>query len=679
MRFTPPNLEKVSFKVNNRSPAKTIGLALDRCGVGSIGYQASTSEDPFLTSSIYFEINRFDVDATNILYSGDAMPSVGTIEFNKVNYLTRVGQAIYADTIPIWDKKSGKVSDFTTHFTFIIDTQSQSTYGHGLTFFLAPVGFQIPPNSAGGFLGLFNTTYTDSSRNQMIVIEFDSFVNSEWDPPYEHVGINKNSIYSANYTSWNASLHSGDPADVWVSYNAATQILNLSWSYGAGNDSTENTSLSYQVDLREVLPEWVTVGFSAATGANVERHILQYWEFNSSLNIVKKSKDSSMERKLAVGLIVPLGVLVLGGIVAFGVFFRRKRKPKQKSSETVIMTSMNEDLERGAGPKRFSYEDLVSATNNFSGDRKLGEGGFGCVYKGYLAREGMAVAVKKISQGSKQGKKEYITEVKIISSLRHRNLVQLIGWCHDQTQFLLVYEFMPNGSLDSHLFGKKSCLEWGLRYKIVTGLASALLYLHEEWEQCVVHRDIKTSNIMLDSGFNVKLGDFGLARLMDHELGPQTTGLAGTLGYLAPEYVTTGKASKESDVYSFGVVALEIACGRKAMDSVDPNSDLGLVQWVWDLLEKGELLSGVDQKLNKEFDGKQVERLMTVGLWCAHPDRSLRPSIRQAIQVLKFEGAAPNLPKKMPVAMYYAAPDGRELSSGSGGASLTYTSIDLVR
>ncbi|KAI3519344.1 hypothetical protein L1887_08375 [Cichorium endivia] len=595
-----------------------------------------------LSESIHFNIPRFDTDATNILYSGDAIPSVGTIEFNKVNYITRVGQAIYADTIPIWDKKSGKVTDFTTHFTFIIDTQNKSSYGHGLAFFLAPVGFQIPPNSVGGFLGLFNTTYTDSSQNQMIVIEFDSFPNEEWDPPYEHVGINKNSISSANYTSWNASLHSGDPADVW-----------------------------------EVLPEWVTVGFSAATGANAERHILQNWEFNSSLNIVKKSGDNSKEWKLAVGLIVPLGALVLGGIVACGFFFRRQRKPKQKSLETVTLTSMNEDLERGAGPKRFSYGDLASATNNFSGDRKLGEGGFGCVYKGYLSREGVAVAVKKISQGSKQGKKEYITEVKIISSLRHRNLVQLIGWCHDKNQFLLVYEFMPNGSLDSHLFGKKSSLEWGLRYKIATGLASALLYLHEEWEQCVVHRDIKTSNIMLDSGFNVKLGDFGLARLMDHELGPQTTGLAGTLGYLAPEYVTTGKASKESDVYSFGVVALEIACGRKAMDSVDPNSDLGLVQWVWDLLGKGELLSAVDQKLNKEFDDKQVECLMMVGLWCAHPDRSLRPSIRQAIQVLKFEGAAPNLPMKMPVPMYYAAPDGPEVSSG--GASLTYTSIDLVR
>ncbi|KAK9061951.1 hypothetical protein SSX86_019135 [Deinandra increscens subsp. villosa] len=571
--------------------------------------------------SLDFKIDRFDADATNILYSGDAVRSVGTIEFNKVNYVTRVGQAIYHDAVPIWDSKSGELTDFTTHFTFIIDTQGLSAYGHGLTFFLAPVSFQIPPNSAGGFLGLFNTTYTDSTRNQMIVIEFDSFVNEEWDPPFQHVGINKNSIRSVNSTAWNASLHSGNSTDAWVSYNATTQILDVWWSYDGTR--SENNSLSYKVDLREVLPERVMVGFSAATGVNVERHILQSWEFNSSLNMVEKGEDKSREWKLAVGIAVPIGVLVLSRL-----------------------TSMNDDLERGAGPKRFSYSDLVSATNNFSNDRKLGEGGFGCVYKGYLSRENITVAVKKISQGSKQGKKEYITEVKIISSLRHRNLVRLIGWCHDQTQFLLVYEFMPNGSLDSHLFAQKSpLLEWAVRYKIATGLASALLYLHEEWEQCVVHRDIKTSNIMLDSGFNVKLGDFGLARLMDHELGPQTTGLAGTLGYLAPEYVTTGKASKESDVYSFGVVALEIASGRK--------------------------------RLKKDFDSKQVECLMMVGLWCAHPDRSLRPSIRQAIQVLKFEGPPPNLPMKMPVPMYYADPDAPEVSSGA--ASITYTSADLVR
>jgi serine/threonine protein kinase len=261
--------------------------------------------------------------------------------------------------------------------------------------------------------------------------------------------------------------------------------------------------------------------------------------------------------------------------------------------------------------------------------------------------------VKKISRGSKQGKKEYVTEVKVISQLRHRNLVQLIGWCHDRGEFLLVYEFMSNGSLDSHLFGKKIPLTWTARYRIALGLASALLYLHEEWEQCVVHRDVKSSNIMLDSSFNVKLGDFGLARLMDHELGPQTTGLAGTLGYLAPEYISTGRASKESDVYSFGMVSLEIATGRKAVDAIEQKSEMSLVEWIWDLYGTGKLNLAVDEKLQSEFDENQMECLMIVGLWCAHPDRNIRPSIRQAIHVLNFEAPLPNLPTKMPVPLYH--------------------------
>jgi serine/threonine protein kinase len=286
-------------------------------------------------------------------------------------------------------------------------------------------------------------------------------------------------------------------------------------------------------------------------------------------------------------------------------------------------------------------------------ERKLGEGGFGAVYKGYLTGLDMLIAVKKISRGFRQGKKEYITEVQMFSQLRHRNLVQLIGWCHDRGEFLLIYEFMPNGSLDSHLFGTSSPLSWAVRYKISLGLASALFYLHEEWEQCVVHRDIKSSNVMLDSSFNVKLGDFGLARLMDHELGPQTTGVAGTFGYMAPEYASTGRASKESDVYSFGVVALEIATGRRSVNFMGPNSDMGLVEWIWHLYGRGDLLLAVDGKLQTNFDEKQVKCLMIIGLWCAHPDRNLRPSIRQAIQVLKFEAEIPVLPMEMPIPMYH--------------------------
>ncbi|KAI7725327.1 hypothetical protein M8C21_029675, partial [Ambrosia artemisiifolia] len=341
----------------------------------------------------------------------------------------------------------------------------------------------------------------------------------------------------------------------------------------------------------------------------------------------------------------------------------------------------DDDLDRGTGPRRFLLRDLTLAAKNFSDANKLGEGGFGSIYRGYLSHEDIMVAIKINSVGSRQnevkfigfsreGKTEYRNEVKVISSLRHRNLVKLIGWCNDETQFFLVYEFMPNGSLDSHLFDKKSILTWDVRYRIIKGVASALLYLHEECEQCVVHRDIKPSNILLDLGFNAKLGDFGLARLMDHEQSHGSTYIAGTLGYLGPEYVMRGYLSKESDVYSFGMVALEIACGKKVGDKVD---DSYFLEWVWGLHEKSELLSGVDQMLNNEFNAKEVECLMMVGLWCSLP-RSLRPSIGQAIQVLKFEGALPDLPTMMP--SYFSFGDGSDARSFSSTES--NSSIDLI-
>ncbi|XP_071706126.1 L-type lectin-domain containing receptor kinase IX.1-like [Rutidosis leptorrhynchoides] len=606
---------------------------------------------PF-ANSVYFQVPRFEPNTNEVVYIGDASPFFGGVNLNSVVYCCRVGQVLYKEKVPLWDSNSGKLSDFVTRFSFIIDTQDFIPpkgfgYGHGIVFFLAPVDFETPLNSAAGFLGIFNTTTSDNPTQGPIVhVEFDSFSNHEWDPPGGHVGINRNSLSSVTYASWNTSLYDKQTGTCWVSYNATTKNLSVFWTYERNPVFKGESIISYVIDLKEALPSWVTIGISASTGQYMEKQALEYWEFNSSLYV--KDSKSSNKMKLKVGFAVPLGVLLILCIVTYTTWLRIHKRSKDETLGMVNVTSINDDLERGTGPKRFSYKDLALATNNFSDDLKLGEGGFGCVFRGYLSYEKKIVAVKKISRGSKQGKKEYITEVKIISSLRHRNLVQLIGWCHDEKEFLLVYEFMPNGSLDSHLFGGMRPLAWGLRYKISLGLASALLYLHEEWEQCVIHRDVKSSNVMLDSGFNAKLGDFGLARLMDHELGPQTTGLAGTLGYMAPEYVRTGRASKESDVYSFGVVVIEICCGRKARDCINTDSEMGLVDWVWWLYEKGDILFAVDEKLNNDFNDEQAKCLMMVGLWCAHPNRSFRPSIRQAIQVINFEAPFPSLSKNNP-------------------------------
>ena len=171
-----------------------------------------------------------------------------------------------------------------------------------------------------------------------------------------------------------------------------------------------------------------------------------------------------------------------------------------------------------------------------------------------------------------------------------------------------------------------------------------------------MHRDIKSSNVMLDSNFNVKLGDFGLARLIDHELDSQTTVLAGTLGYLALECITTARTSKESDIYNFGIVSPEIVCGRKPVELKLEPSKVRLVEWVWELYGKGQFLEAVDKGLNLEFDEQQIERLIVVGLRCCHPDYTIRPSIRQVINVLNSEAPLPNLPSKLPVPMYFAPP-----------------------
>ncbi|KAK2664505.1 hypothetical protein Ddye_003079 [Dipteronia dyeriana] len=594
---------------------------------------------------------RFDPTKNNIIYNGDAEPnSDGFIEMNKISLRGRVGSAIYPDKVPLWDSGTGQLSDFTTRFSFVIDTLNSTMFGDGLAFFLAPFGYQIALNSAGGCLGLC------MFESRVVLVEFDTFSDSGWDPTdmKSHVGINNKSVISAVYTQWNASIHSGDTADVLIAYNATTKNLSVSWSYRETSDSKENTSLFYLIDLRNTLPEWVTIGFSASTGVYTERHLLKSWEFNSTLDIKEKNKMNARSEIQIVAAVVPVGVLVV--VVTAGLVIFLRWKQMKRNSTAANLTSITNEFERdrAGGPRRFCCGELASATNNFSAERKLGQGGFGAVYRGHLVALDKTVAVKKVSRGSKQGKKEYTTEVQTCSQLRHRNLVQLIGWCHDKDEFLLVYEFMSNGSLDTHLFGKKSTLTWAVRYKISLGLASALLYLHEEWERCVVHRDIKSSNIMLDSNFNVKLGDFGLARLVDHELGPKTTGLAGTLGYMAPEYISTGRASKESDIYSFGVVALEIATGRRSATPMKENPEMGLVEWVWDLYSKEKLLSGIDERLDMNFDEKQMKRLMMVGLWSAHPNRGFRPSIRLAIQVLNLEAEVPNIPTKMPPLIHHS-------------------------
>ncbi|KAJ1689777.1 hypothetical protein LUZ63_013932 [Rhynchospora breviuscula] len=398
---------------------------------------------------------------------------------------------------------------------------------------------------------------------------------------------------------------------------------------------------------------------------------------NSTLDMDRSTnRKTKLSGVVKVAIVASAAILLLLG--TFLYFMGKKRSiKKNREIEMISDAAMDDEFEKGRGPKRFQYNELAAATNDFAENKKLGEGGFGSVYRGILVGEGTLVAIKRVSKASKQGKKEYISEVKIISQLRHRNLVQLIGWCHDLDELLLVYELMHNGSLDSHLYHKESVLAWPLRHQIALGLGSALLYLHSGCQKCVVHRDIKPSNVMLDSSFNAKLGDFGLARLINHNSAAQTIP-AGTMGYIAPECVITGQASTESDVYSFGVVLLEIACGRRPVVIQEDENNVVLVKWAWDLYGNNSILHAIDSRLIGKFEVDEAERLLVVGLWCAHPDFTLRPSIRQAVSVLQFEAPLPDLPLKMPVLMYANPVDpGKFLSSASTGATSSVNSLNI--
>ncbi|RZC87264.1 hypothetical protein C5167_029815 [Papaver somniferum] len=591
---------------------------------------------PTPTNSISFKFSNFSQGDSKIHLENDLVIAHNAIALNGT-----VGRATYSEPIQLWDASTGRLTDFETHFSFIIKCQDDSSpsYCNGITFFLAPFESKIPPNSGDGYLGLMSkgVGQKNLTKDKIVAVEFDTFQNS-WDPSYDHVGINVNSIVSVtNVSLESGSMRNGTTADARVTYDSTTSNLSVFLTYNS--IVLSHSILHHVVDLSKILPEQISVGFSGSM-RDFEYNMFNIlsWRFTTSL---KKKKKLVAALK---GLIAAMSVFGCG--LGFALYFWwKKRGNSGKNDHPDVL--MNNDFERRTGPKRFSYKELVLATGNFDEGGKLGEGGFGGVYKGILSEK--EVAIKKISGGSQQGKKEYESEVKIISQLRHRNLVKLIGWYHKKRELILVYELMPNRSLDKHLYRAENVLPWDVRYKIAIGLASALLYLHEEWEQCVVHRDIKPSNVMLDSN-NAKLGDFGLARLIDHGLSSRTTVLAGTMGYLAPECLVKCKTSKRSDIYSFGIVALEIACGRKP---VDVTVGVSLVEWVRELYERGKIIKAADERLQMKFDKQQMERLMVIGLWCAHSDPKARPSIRKVTNFLSLESALPDFPSNLPAPVYH--------------------------
>ncbi|KAJ4707509.1 Kinase [Melia azedarach] len=349
---------------------------------------------------------------------------------------------------------------------------------------------------------------------------------------------------------------------------------------------------------------------------------------------------------------------------------KRRDQPVVPVSSTTTSTNaesasstpkFSEELKVSSQLRKFTFNDLKLATRNFRPESLLGEGGFGCVFKGWVEENGTApvkpgtgltVAVKTLNHDGLQGHKEWLAEVNFLGNLVHPNLVKLVGYCIEDDQRLLVYEFMPRGSLENHLFRKGSLpLPWSIRMKIALGAAKGLAFLHEEAEKPVIYRDFKTSNILLDADYNAKLSDFGLAKDAPEEGKTHvSTRVMGTYGYAAPEYVMTGHLTSKSDVYSFGVVLLEMLTGRRSMDKNRPNGEHNLVEWARPHLgDKRRFYRLLDPRLEGHFSIKGSQKAAQLAAQCLSRDPKARPRMTEVVETLK---PLPNL-KDMASSSYY--------------------------
>ncbi|TKV93661.1 hypothetical protein SEVIR_9G240100v4 [Setaria viridis] len=594
--------------------------------------------------------------------------------------------------------RNSTARSFSTTFVFAIAAEYVTVSGNGLAFFVAPTK-NLTAASPSQFLGLFNSENNGNASNHVFAVELDTILNPEFrDINSNHVGVDVNGLMSvaaepAGYFAddtgvfKNLSLYSGDAMQVWVDYDGRAAVVNVTLA-PAEAPKPKKPLISVSVDLSAVVNGTAYVGLSSSTGPFRTRHYVLGWSFalDSAAPMLDYAKLPKMPRAVTkrrsraidVALPVAMPLLALAAVACVSLLAWRRFR----------YAELREDWEVEFGPHRFSYKDLFHATDGFDGKHLLGAGGFGRVYKGVLPESKTEVAVKVVSHDARQGMKQFVAEVVSIGRLRHRNVVQLLGYCRRRGELLLVYDYMPNGSLDRWLYGYGNGappLSWEQRLRAVRGVASGLLYLHEDWEQVVVHRDVKANNVLLDGEMNARLGDFGLARLYERGAGPQTTHVVGTMGYLAPELARTRRVTPAVDVFAFGAFVLEVACGRRPIErgvgDGDGDGRFVLVDWVLELWHMGALAEAADPRLRGDYPAEEAELVLKLGLLCSHPVPGERPSMRQVVQYLDGDAPLPEPPRSYQsfTALAMMQNDGFDSYAASyPSSSATVTSVGAV-
>ncbi|CAI0427243.1 unnamed protein product [Linum tenue] len=529
------------------------------------------------SNDLSFTYNRFPAAAAN-----DNLILAGIAEFNSDRLLRLTndsmqekGQAFYPH--PVKFKSNGTVSSFSTTFVFAIMPQYANLGGHGIALVISPTR-GLPDSLPSQYLGLFNESNNGNLTNHVFAVELDTIYSSEFgDINNNHVAVDINGLdsllaapagyYDAGGNLRNLTLISGQPMQAWIDYDQVESRIDVTLAPISAAKPTRSL-LSLRKDLSEILEDTMhyVLGWSFRLKGQAESLSI------SPLPRIPRIGPKGKSKALAIA--IPVISVTLALAVILGVVYLVKRQ--RKFAEVL------EDWEVDYGPHRYKFKDLYRATKGFRAKEELGRGGFGVVFRGVLPKSKIEIAVKRVSHDTQQGMRAFVAEIVTIGRLSHRNLVGLLGYCRRKGELLLVYDYMPNSSLDRYIYDQpKLVLEWWQRFKVIKGVASGLCYLHQGCDQVVIHRDVKASNVLLDSEWNGRLGDFGLARLYDHGSDPRTTHVAGTPGYLAPDHARTGKATPGSDVYAFGAFLLEVACGRRPIDPTRPAGEVILVDWVF--------------------------------------------------------------------------------------------------
>ncbi|PIM97716.1 Serine/threonine protein kinase [Handroanthus impetiginosus] len=383
------------------------------------------------------------------------------------------------------------------------------------------------------------------------------------------------------------------------------------------------------------------------------------WD-DSSVNCTRGDSKKKLPTRYVIVLTISLVgfTLVVGVIlvVCSNQLYRRKQAAKESGNQGTTganpalssyeperqANDMMHGKEKGIDVPFYNFDIILSATDNFSDANMLGRGGFGPVYKGKFPG-GHEIAVKRLSSCSGQGIDEFLNEVNLIAKLQHRNLVRLLGYCIKENEKILLYEYMPNRSLDAIIFDQNDCvlLDWEKRFDIIMGIARGLLYLHQDSRLRIIHRDLKTSNILLDEELNPKISDFGLARIIEGKRTEASTNkVVGTFGYMSPEYALEGKFSIKSDIFSFGVVMLEIISGKKNTGFYHPQEVMNLLGYAWRLWSEDKALDLVDPRLIESCEKSQVMTCINIGLLCVQEDPNDRPSMSTIVIMLGSESTA---------------------------------------